>query len=125
LTTNEGTAQVSWLAGRVSICPARIGVGPYLDVVPCIGTHAGVVWASGLPLNGSGEGRSSLSPWIDGLAELRLDLKLADSLFMQLGFEVIAILSRYDLVFDNPKTFVFRMPATTAAGSLGLALRIW
>jgi hypothetical protein len=38
---------------------------------------------------------------------------------------VIAVISRYDLVFDNPKTLVFPMPGATVAGSLGVAWRVW
>ena len=123
-TTPDWTAQVTWLAGRVAICPARIGLGSRVFVVPCIGTHVGGFWTSGTPLGGRGEGRSATAPWVDGMAALRLDVQASDAVSLRLGFEAIAVISRYDLVFDNPNTVAFQMPTTTGAASVGVVLRI-
>ena len=125
VATADWTAQVTWLAGRVAICPARIGLAPRIFVVPCIGTHVGGFWTNGTPHGGRGEGRSETEPWVDGLAALRLDVHASDSLSLRLGFEAIAVVSRYDLVFDNPKTVAFPMPTMTGAASLGVVLRVW
>jgi hypothetical protein len=125
VSTSEWSADVAWVAGRLSMCPTRLKFGLRLAVVPCIGGHAGAVWASGAPLTGRGQGASSASPWFDAFAELRVDVEPTDSVSVRLGVEAIAIISRYDLTFDNPKTLVFQMPNATLAGSLGVALRAW
>jgi hypothetical protein len=125
MTSSDWTATVSWLAGRLSICPARMALGKYVEVVPCMGMHGGALWTSGVPAAPRSEGRFSSSPWADGFAGLRADFQPIEPLCIRLGFEVIAIVSRYDLVFDNPKTLVFPMPSTTVAGSLGVAWRAW
>ena len=125
LTTPNWSARVSWLAGRAAICPARIALLPHINVVPCIGTHVGGFWASGTPSAGRGEARSETAPWVDVLAALRIDVHASNSVSLRLGFEAIAVGTRYDLAFDNPNTVAFPMPTVTGAASLGVVLKIW
>lgn len=125
LTTGEGVTRLSWLAGRLSLCLARFPLSGRLDVVPCLGAHTGVVWASGSPSSPRGQGGSADRFWFDALAEVRADLRASDAIALRLGFETIAVLTRSEVVFDNPNTVVFQMPTVAFTASLGIAVRIW
>ena len=125
LTTSEGTTRIWWLAGRLSLCPVRIPLGARLDLVPCVGTHLGVLGASGSPFAEQGQGRSAAQPWVDGVAELRADLRPTETLGFRLGVEAIAVATRSAVAFDNPNALVFQVPTVAVGASVGVALRIW
>jgi hypothetical protein len=121
----DWNASVSWLAGRVAICPARIGLTPRVAVAPCVGTHVGGFWATGEPQGPRGRGASQTAPWVDGLLALRIDVGPSDWISLRLDVELIAVVSRYELAFDNPNTLILRTPAFTGAASLGVVLKLW
>jgi hypothetical protein len=118
------TARLSWGSSRVSLCPARVPVGSYVAFVPCVGIHAGLLWASGTPTRPGATGVSSVSPWMDALGGLHVDVAPSQSFTLRLGFEMRAILTPYDVVYENPNTVVYRTPKTATGLSLGIGFKL-
>jgi hypothetical protein len=118
------TARLSWGASRVSLCPARIPAGSYVAFVPCVGIHAGLLWAKGTPTGQGATGISSVSPWVDALGELHVDVAASKSLSLRLGFEIMAVLTPFDVVYQNPNTVIFQTPKTAAGVWLGMGFKL-
>jgi hypothetical protein len=118
------TARLSWGSSRFSLCPARVPAGSYVAFVPCVGIHAGLLWASGAPTRQGAVGASSVSPWVDALAELHVDVAPSGSFALRLGFEVMALLTPYEIAYENPNTVIYRIPKTGTGLSLGVGFRL-
>jgi hypothetical protein len=125
ISTSVESTDVSWTAGRASMCPVRVHFGGRVALVPCVGMHVGAISASGTPLTDGSTGRSSTKPWADALAEVHLDVLPIDALTLRLGVEVMATLTEYDIAYQNPNVVVFHTPAASIGAGLGAGFKIW
>lgn len=117
----NGSADLSWWAGRLEACPLRLRAFDRLALLPCVAADIGRQQVNGSPRSGPGSRTGTASkPWLDGLTALRLELSLTRWLSVELQGELIAPFTRYRFAF-NPDTLVYRAPGAATAAFAGLA----
>ncbi|MES1186339.1 MAG: hypothetical protein ABUL60_21190 [Myxococcales bacterium] len=115
-----GSTELSWLAGRLELCPLQLPLARTLKALPCLATHVGRITAEGKPTSAPELGRRAREPWVDAAAALRLELSLFGVLQLEAQGELLAPLTPYRFAFDHPDTSVYQVPALATAGYLGL-----
>lgn len=110
--------RISWLGARLQSCPvATYGRG--LAVMPCVSLGLGSAAAEGMMPGGK---RSSMG-WADVGASLQGQLDLVSWLVIDAHAGLIAPLTRYTLVVDQPATTFYETPAVGGEIGAGLAVR--
>lgn len=117
ISSRDGIAKLSFLAGRFEGCPLRFG-SRRVAVRPCVGVELGAVFASG-ELDG---GRSVVQRWGSSEASLRLETWLAPQVFIEIegAFVVPFFHTHY---FFVPDRVVYTVPAFTARAALVTGFR--
>lgn len=116
-----GSTEFSWLAARLEGCPLQLPLLAQLQLLPCLGTHAGRIVAVGQPSGAAAAtGRRSQQLWLDVLGALRLELSLFRVLSLEAQGELLVPLTPYGFAFDNPDTPVYQVPRVAFAGFVGL-----
>jgi hypothetical protein len=117
ISHREGTADLSFLTGRLEGCPFRFGPGA-VAFRPCLGVEIGAVFARG-DLEG---GRGVVQRWASSEASFHLQTWLAPQVFLELdGAAVVPFFhTRY---FFVPDRIVYVVPALTGRATLVTGFR--
>jgi hypothetical protein len=117
-----GTTDFSWIAGWAEGCPIRVTLVEPLQLLPCLGVHAGAIRAVGTPrVIPPGQGGGATKPWVDLAPELRLEGRAARWLGIGLAADLVVPLTTYSFGFD-PRIPVYEVPRAALAGSGSVAL---
>lgn len=118
-----GVTEFSWLAGGVEVCPLQLPLHAGLSALPCLGAHVGEIRAKGRPAAKPGAmGRDTHDLWLDGFANLRLELQVLKALLLQAEAQLLVPATGYRFAFDSPDTTVYQVPAVSGAAFLGVAV---
>jgi hypothetical protein len=118
-----GVTRFSWVAARGEVSMVRVRLVPF-ELVPSLGLDVGRIRAVGAPFTPLGRGRTQSSVWVDGMAALRLELRVWSMISAQVGGELVVTLTPYEFAFDTPNTPVYTVPNVAVAGLVGFAAQI-
>jgi hypothetical protein len=107
-------------AGRLEVCPVRLGLTHWLVVPACAGVEAGVLRAEGAKGSGVVRGNTDYVPWAAAVLAPRVRLELGRG-FAELVAEERFPLRRRTFKF-RPDTFIHEIPdvAFGAVAAVGL-----
>jgi hypothetical protein len=113
-----GTAELSWTAARLDLCPARFQLSTSTGVRPCLMMDAGVLQGRGVKVE---HPATRSRPWFDLGGALRIDVKVLGPLYVEAAGSVFFPTIRDDFGID-PGSSIHRAPVIAGSGSAGLAL---
>jgi hypothetical protein len=117
ISRRDGTAKLSFLAGRLAGCPLRFG-SRAVALRPCLGFELGAVFASG-ELDG---GRSVVKRWGSSEASLRLETWLAPQVFLEIEGAALVSFFRTHYFFV-PDRIIYAVPALAGRAAIVTGFR--
>lgn len=114
-----GSAALTWTTGGVEISPLRLDLASTIVARPCAGVAVGVLDAAGA---GIATPRSETRAWFAATVHGRLVWAVAPALAIELEGGAILPILRESFFFD-PNILVYRAPAISGFGRLGLGVR--
>lgn len=109
-------ARYRWFAARFELCPLAWDLSKSIGLTPCATSDAGVVVARGtdvaLP-------RSATRGWWSAGLSARLSWRPTSGVFVEIGGDALAAITRDDFVFEKPHITVHRVPPMSFGAEIG------
>jgi hypothetical protein len=116
----NGSAEFSWTAGQLRLCPFRIVLENVVEASPCVESNVGVLRASA---RGFADARGTSTPWLDVGGSLLTTVSLSETLFLSSTVVVAMPFYRQPFALASGAT-VASVPPLGVLGGLGLGLRL-
>jgi hypothetical protein len=113
---SDGGVELTLWSGTAEACPMHLPAGARVRLAPCLALEVGQLQASGSRVMPA---QRIDRPWLAPGLLTRLELQLFDVLVIELTGEILAPVVR-DRFFVNADATVYRTPAVTGGGTLGL-----
>jgi hypothetical protein len=114
----DASARFSWIAGRLSGCPAALRIGP-ITARPCAGIDAGALRGRG---SGVAQPLGVTRAWGAVTALGRLQGEIYPGMALEIEGGAAFPLTRDTFVFDDPRREIHAIPAVGGFGSAGLGV---
>ena len=103
------------------LCSFELPPASALSVSPCLGFELGAVTGSGADLPAPS---TETRLWAAGDALLRARLQATEAWFLELDGALVLPFTRYNFVFREPDTQIYRVPTLALAAGLRLGARL-
>jgi hypothetical protein len=118
---NGASSSFRFLLARPVLCSFELAPVSVFSVSPCLGVELGAVTGSGADLPAPS---TETRLWAAGDALLRARLSASDAWFVELDGVLVLPFTRYNFVFREPDTQIYRVPTLAFSAGLRLGARL-